>query len=667
MSGVPTLSTAEIIGRIRAGRDFEAQASDTGLYIRIAQYVPHVATAIHAGSSLRHELQLKCALDAFSRWQEEDPDTDRFIEGLPITVVGTDSRYAYDLNRAPDAAVYDEAWGKKVWTRALTPAEKARSLARHKRFHEVLWALTEVLLQRFGACVVYDVHSYNGKRWNRPVPTWNLGTDRLAASWAPDVAQFAELLGQQPLPPSIDPRCAVNDVFLGHGYNLAHLARPGCLVLATEVCKVYCDEETGDRFPAVVEAVGTALRTAILAHAQGFAERHTHAPGQAVPWVRRHPLDATVRKVDQELYACVRDLEILNRVNPTNADREKRAFFAARASVNPQFTYRPHHLEPLPLKRQLLRIPVERIEDTGIRHLFESTVSAYLDKVDMLATVGTDAFRYNSLRYYGAPTATDLKNAAYLLHLPELASVRPQKRLGTDDAVRAFSEGMAAYGLAGKIETSDQIVASAMVLNAQRKVLVRKGATFTPVELRYLVHHEIGVHMVTTANAWEQPLKLLRIGTRVSTRTQEGLAVLAEYLSGNMTLDRLRELAYRVLAVDKMVHGADFVETYRYLTREWDMEAHAAWALSTRVHRGGGFTKDYLYLQGLREVYGLWQSGGDLRPLLIGKCSIEVYDTLQELMGRGVFAAPRHMPIPFLHPTPEANDPIFGYIMRGIR
>jgi hypothetical protein len=97
------------------------------------------------------------------------------------------------------------------------------------------------------------------------------------------------------------------------------------------------------------------------------------------------------------------------------------------------------------------------------------------------------------------------------------------------------------------------------------------------------------------------------------------------------------------------------------------MEAHAAWALSTRVHRGGGFTKDYLYLQGLREVYGLWQSGGDLRPLLIGKCSIEVYDTLQELMGRGVFAAPRHMPIPFLHPTPEANDPIFGYIMRGIR
>ncbi|MEY5043817.1 MAG: hypothetical protein RJA19_1044 [Bacteroidota bacterium] len=667
MSGVLSLSSAQIIDRIRSGRDFEAVATDTGMHIRISAYVPHVATAIHAGSAMRHELQLKCALDAFSRWQEEDPDTDAFIAGLPITVVGTDSRYAYDLNRGPETAVYEEAWGKRVWSRALTAGEKARSLGRHRRFHEVMQVLTEELLRRHGACVVYDIHSYNGKRWNRPVPTWNLGTDRLDPSWAPEVAHFAELLSAQPLPAGIDPACAVNDVFQGHGYNLAHLSRPGCLVLATEVCKVYCDEETGERFPATVEAVGTALRAAITTHAHAFAQRHTHAPGQAVPWVQRHPIDAVVRKVDKELYTCVRDLEVLHRVNPTNVAREKRAFFASRAALNPQFTYRPLALDPLHLKRQLLRIPVERIEDASLRLLYESTVSAYLDKVDMLATIGTPAFRYNSLRYYGAPSPTDLKNAAYLLHLPDLATPRPEKRLGAEHAVRAFAEGMAEYGLAGKIEISDQIVASAMVLNAQRKVLIRKGATFTPVELRYLVHHEIGVHMVTTMNALEQPLKLLRIGTRVSTRTQEGLAVLAEYLSGNMTLERLRELAYRVLAVDRMVHGADFVETYRFLTREWNMEAHAAWALTTRVQRGGGFTKDYLYLQGLREVFGMWRGGEDLRPLLIGKCSIEVYDSLRELLDRGVLQAPKHLPLPLLTPTPEHNDPIFDYIMRGLR
>ena len=68
MSTLLKLSSAEIIKRIRAGRDFEAEATDTGMRIRISDYVPFVCTAIHAGSEMRHELQLKCALDEYERW-----------------------------------------------------------------------------------------------------------------------------------------------------------------------------------------------------------------------------------------------------------------------------------------------------------------------------------------------------------------------------------------------------------------------------------------------------------------------------------------------------------------------------------------------------------------------------------------------------------------------
>ncbi|MGB1074680.1 MAG: flavohemoglobin expression-modulating QEGLA motif protein [Flavobacteriales bacterium] len=670
MSKPLRLTSTEIIERIRAGRDFEAIATDTGLRIRITDYVPFICTAIHAGGRMRHELQLKCALDDFERWQEEDPDTDTFINALPIAVIGTDSRYEYDLNRPPDQAVYEEAWGKKVWSRSLTKAEKQRSISRHERFYKVVHELVSAIAKRFGSCVVYDIHSYNWRRWDRPVPTWNIGSHNLDVRWSDEVNSFSKCLSNQPLPHDISSECAVNDVFQGRGYNLASISKqfPNVLVLATEVAKIYCNEETGERYPAIVRGVQSALKQAIIEHAWAFAKRHTsHRSHEAAGMLSAVPTDSLLQ-VDQQLFQLVRDFEVLNFVNPINISSERKAFFASKGATNPQFEYRPLQLDPFDLKRRLLRIPVETIADNAIRGLYESTISAYLDKVDLLSNLGTPDFLYNSLRYYGRPTDEDLRNAHYLLHLPEVQDeLRPEKRVGTEEARQAFIEGMAAYGFKGKVQVTSRIVADAMVNNSERKVLIKKGASFRPKELRYLVHHEIGVHMVTTMNASEQPLKLLGIGTRVSTRTQEGLAVLAEYLSGNTTLKRLRELALRVVAVDMMVQGEDFVEVYRHLTHELDMPVMDAFHLATRVFRGGGLTKDYLYLQGLREVFGLWRDEADLSPLLIGKCSMAYYDTLEEMIQRGMLHPPKYIPIPFQNPSTERNNPIFDYIVSGIK
>ena len=325
-------------------------------------------------------------------------------------------------------------------------------------------------------------------------------------------------------------------------------------------------------------------------------------------------------------------------------------------------------LHPFELKRALLRLPAERIEDPSLARLYETTIGAYLDKVDLLASVGTPAFLYNSLRYYGAPTAADLRNATYLLHLPEVEGDGEMERpVPASEAVEAFKEGLQRYGIAGKAELSSKIVADAMVMNRERKVLVRRGATFRPKELAYLIHHEVGVHLVTTVNAEAQPLRLLSLGTRVSTRTQEGLAVLVEYLSGSTTLRRLRELGLRTVAVDAVVRGADFVETYRMLTKDHGLGSEAAFGLAARVHRGGGLTKDYLYLQGLREVFGLWRRGADLSPLLAGKCSMEYYPELTDLLARGVLRPPVLRPIPLDAPATGLNGPIFDYILSGIR
>ena len=45
-----------------------------------------------------------------------------------------------------------------------------------------------------------------------------------------------------------------------------------------------------------------------------------------------------------------------------------------------------------------------------------------------------------------------------------------------------------------------------------------------------LLHHEVGTHLVTHVNGTHQPIKVLGVGLAGYDETQEGLAVLAEYL-----------------------------------------------------------------------------------------------------------------------------------------
>ncbi|MFT5183754.1 MAG: hypothetical protein ACI84C_000880, partial [Flavobacteriales bacterium] len=93
------LNINQIIMLIKNGQTFEATTADNSLSVKINRYVPFCCTAIHDGSALRNNLTDRIALDEYARWYEEDPYTGAFIDSLPITLVGNDSRFEYDLNR----------------------------------------------------------------------------------------------------------------------------------------------------------------------------------------------------------------------------------------------------------------------------------------------------------------------------------------------------------------------------------------------------------------------------------------------------------------------------------------------------------------------------------------------------------------------------------------
>ena len=117
------LEINEIIKLIELERPFEATTTDGSFSIKVNRYLPYCCTAIHDGSNLRKSLSGKINLDEYNRWYEEDPFTGDFIASMPITLIGNDSRYEYDLNRSTEACVLEEAWGKQVWKTKLTPKE----------------------------------------------------------------------------------------------------------------------------------------------------------------------------------------------------------------------------------------------------------------------------------------------------------------------------------------------------------------------------------------------------------------------------------------------------------------------------------------------------------------------------------------------------------------
>ena len=190
-------------------------------------------------------------------------------------IAGLDSRFEYDLNRDPESAIYDDAWGKKLWKAPLSEKERKQSLEKHSAFYNVLHTLLQHIEKIHGKAIVFDMHSYNWKRWDREVPTWNLGTSNVdSARFGSVIESWRKKLGTIDLPNGIESSSKINDTFQGKGYFLKYITENfrNTLVLATEIAKVYCNEESGVIFPEVVHAVEQQLTELIPLQVMEFMQ-----------------------------------------------------------------------------------------------------------------------------------------------------------------------------------------------------------------------------------------------------------------------------------------------------------------------------------------------------------------------------------------------------------
>jgi uncharacterized protein (TIGR02421 family) len=345
--------------------------------------------------------------------------------------------------------------------------------------------------------------------------------------------------------------------------------------------------------------------------------------------------DPVVVDVDRGLAEVSRHLDVLLDVTPVNAGEAWQSSVGAGHARDLALRYRDRRSDTDAARTHLDALPVDQIADPVLRRLLTAKRDELAGLADLVDARGTQAFLPISLELYG--TADDELLALAEDLLGRLDPPDDDQPLVSPDAFAERSrEEIELYrrqvpSFAGTVEISDD-VPSLMVV--QRRLLVGRDSWVPVPRQEALVHHEVGVHLLTAETGGVQPLVLLEQGLAAYEETQEALGVLAEHLVAGIDAERMRTLAGRVVAVRCLTDGGSFPDLFGALHHRWGIPERQAWTIAMRVVRGGGLTKDVVYLRGIVALVDHLAGGGELGPLLVGKLHLDHVDDVGELLDR---------------------------------
>ena len=424
-----------------------------------------------------------------------------------------------------------------------------------------------------------------------------------------------------------------------------------CSVIGLAVPPVYRKPNSDAGFPLLARSlrrsVGLALRQSYFEFARS---RTTHRPPHYHSLGRRAVVKA-VWDVDRQLAAVDDQFDYLLQLTPVNPNSAWKKFRRERFERVPEFHYRPVPVDPAVLKRALFKIPIERVEDPAIQRLFREKQEELELKLTMLRDRDTPRFLYESLQLFGGVKDSLLRLAEDLLdQLPDKGRREKGPMITAEAFARRAEEEFGYYrNICPSFQAKAQVVGDVSgLIVSHGRLLIDSELSLPPSRVDALLAHEVGTHLLTYYNGRLQPFRQLYSGLAGYEELQEGLAVLSEYLVGGLSRNRIRQLAARVIAVRHLTDGASFVETFRVLHRDYEFNQRMAYNITMRVYRGGGLTKDAVYLRGLVAIQQYVQKGGDLNPLLVGKMAVEHIPIIKELQYRNVLKQAPILPR-FLH------------------
>ncbi|MBC5994164.1 flavohemoglobin expression-modulating QEGLA motif protein [Pontibacter cellulosilyticus] len=444
------------------------------------------------------------------------------------------------------------------------------------------------------------------------------------------------------------------------------LKKHAILILGVELKPVYLRTGTDKVYPLLQRTLRQKIADAIKKTVFDFVQvQSTHKPlhFQALG---RHAVKRVVWRIDKQLTSISDQFRFLLLVTPVNNNEAWEEFRKSKYDKTPTFHYRLMPVDTDKLKRDLYNIPIEKVDDPTLAYLFRDKRHELDKMITMLSDRNKPDFLYSSMQLYGGVDAQLLKVAegilaaipeptrdsdAELIPVPEFAALAEQEIAFLRSQYEGVDSG---------VDVRDDIVG---LIVSKGRLNVGTDAKIPRSRAEALIQHEVGTHILTYYNGKAQPLHQLYVGSPGYEELQEGLAVLSEWLVGGLDQDRMRLLAARVVAVHHLTKGSSFVENFWRLKDKYNFTEETAWDVTMRVHRGGGLTKDAVYLRGLVHLLDYLKQGHELEPLLIGKIRQDYIPIVQELIYRKVL---RPVPLKPRYLQDESIKPKLEQLKTGI-
>lgn len=386
-----------------------------------------------------------------------------------------------------------------------------------------------------------------------------------------------------------------------------------------------------------------------------------------------------IQELSQRIVEAQRQIRILDSIKWDESVKQE--FFKYKGERLPAVNKEYYDNKPLPFnvhdKQEEFRIILRDAQNqlgqySTVTRLIRRQCEEYSRASQMLAVRGTPAFSELAMELYGSPNdvfyaggprmsemGTLLFDVLTDLHV-QLQSEADVKRYTPQQAQEILQARLGHFfnKNPGRVTVmvSDGMIADASA--GADSIKLSHKAMFSDRDLRYLEVHEGWVHVGTTLNGSMQPnCFFLSKGSPSSSVIQEGLAVITEVFTFSSYPGRILKITNRVIALDKVIHGANFLDIYNYFM-ECGLPPEDSYNQTVRIFRGstptgGPFTKDLSYAKGFILIYNyirfaISQGRVDSIPLLFtGKLILDDLPLLGELKERGILTSPVYLPPPF--------------------
>ncbi len=365
--------------------------------------------------------------------------------------------------------------------------------------------------------------------------------------------------------------------------------------------------------------------------------------------------------LSHELHSIIRKVSILKYLRWDHEVKDN--FFKNNARMLPKVSYAAFDGKAMLQQLQALE---NKIQDSIFDDWLKKHVQVAKTTINMLSLVGTENFSHCSVELYGEPSQLlhDQETTSLSLaekfnsllegrYVPSINAEYVSSSVAKSEIKRRAKQMFGADS--PKVQLSETLSSNASA--SVSRIRLRKSAQFTQRSIEQLIQHEASIHVATALNGKAQTfLPTLGASHAGTTKTQEGLAVFAEFITGTMGINRMRRLSDRMIGIQMSMDGADFVEVYQYFLEQTEGNEDQSYENTQRVFRGGvisggaPFTKDIVYLDGLVRVHNFLRvavaaNRADCIPMLFcGKLDLDDIVVIGEMHRVGLCQKPKYLP-----------------------